>query len=225
MLEDLKKTVCEENLRLQRSGLVILTEGNVSQIAPDRTCIVIKPSGVVYRDLTPDKMVVVNLKGNVLEGAYSPSSDTPTHLEIYKKFPDVKGIVHTHSPFATMFAQMRKPIPCYGTTHADAFFGDVPVTRRLTEEEIHNGYEFYTAQAIAEVLHPSFSACVLVADHGPFAFGSSAKEALDRACILEKVAMMAILGTPEAPLPGLIARKHFNRKHGEDRYYGQTRLS
>lgn len=224
MLEDIKKIVCEQNIRLQKNNLVILTEGNVSQISLDRICIVIKPSGVEYGDLTPDKMVVVDLKGKVLEGNYRPSSDTSTHLEIYKKFPAIQAIVHTHSPYATIFAQMNKPIPCYGTTHADAFFGDIPVTRRLTEEEINKGYEFYTAQSIGEVMHPSFSPCVLVADHGPFVFGESAKEAVDRATILEKVAMMALLGKPEKSLPGLIARKHFNRKHGEDRYYGQDFL-
>jgi L-ribulose-5-phosphate 4-epimerase len=221
MLEDLKALVCEQNKRLKREGLVILTEGNVSQISPDRTCFVIKPSGVEYDALTPEDMVVVNLKGEVLDGARKPSSDTPTHIEIYKKFPSVGGITHTHSPHATAFAQMRAPIPCYGTTHADAFWGDIPVTRRLSEKEIVEGYEFYTAQSIGEVLHNTFSPCVLVADHGPFCFGETAKESVDRACILEKVAMMALLGAPKESLPGLIARKHFNRKHGEDRYYGQ----
>ena len=222
MLEDLKILVCEQNKRLAKEGLVILTEGNVSQIAPDRTCFVIKPSGVPYETLAPEDMVVVNLKGRVLEGARKPSSDTPTHVEIYKKYGEVGGITHTHSPHATVFAQLRKPIPCLGTTHADAFWGDIPVTRRLTEKEVDEGYEFYTAVSIGEVLHNTFSPCVLVADHGPFCFGETAKESVDRACILEKVAAMALLGGPQEPLPGAIARKHFNRKHGEDRYYGQA---
>jgi len=221
MLGDLKKIVCEQNKRLPREGLVILTEGNVSQISPDRTCIVIKPSGVPYDALTSEDMVVVNLKGIVLEGKHKPSSDTPTHLEIYKKFPAVGGITHTHSLHATTFAQIRKPILCLGTTHADAFWNDVPVTRRLTDKEIEEGYEYYTAQSIGEVMHSTFAPCVLVADHGPFAFGSDARESVDRACILEKVAHMALLGSQEESLPGAIARKHFNRKHGEDRYYGQ----
>lgn len=221
MLEDLKALVCEQNKRLVREGLVILTEGNVSQISPDRTCMVIKPSGVSYETMQPDDMVVVNLRGDVLEGRRKPSSDTPTHLEIYKKFPNIGGITHTHSPHATVFAQRREPLPCYGTTHADAFWGEVPVTRRLTEQEINDGYEYYTAQSIGEVLNNTFSPAVLVADHAPFCFGETAKESVERACILEKVAMMALLGGPQEPLPGAIARKHFNRKHGENRYYGQ----
>jgi len=228
MLDDLKKRVCKENLRLQKSGLVILTEGNASQISDDRKYMVIKPSGVPYESLTPEKMVVLDMNGNIIEGKLKPSSDTPTHLEIYKKFEEVGGIVHTHSLYATMFAQMKKPIECFGTTHADAFYGDVPVTRHLTEEEINAGYELHTGKVISEVLQLEKSPCVLVASHGPFAFGGDAKQAVDYAYILEKVAMMAHMmayhGATQEPLPQWLLDKHFNRKHGKDRYYGQGTL-
>lgn len=219
--EELKKIVCEQNRRLPKSGLVILSEGNVSQITEDRTCFVIKPSGIGYNDLTPDKMVVVDMGGNVREGHLHPSTDTPTHLEIYRRFPEVGGITHTHSPFATMFAQLKKPIPCFGTTHADAFCGEIPVTRELTHEEIFTHYEYNTGKAIAEIFDPSKNRCILVASHGPFAFGKDAKEAVNHACILEKVAMMAILATPESPISEALLRKHHERKWGKNKYYGQ----
>ena len=225
MLEDLKKKVCEENLRLLEGGLVILTEGNVSEMSPDRKFFVIKPSGVEYSELTPDKMVVVDLRGEVVEGNLKPSSDTPTHLEIYRQFPKIGGIAHTHSPFATIFAQMKKPIPCYGTTHADAFMNEVLVTRSLTEDEIFVDYEINTGKAIAEILDPENGRGILVAGHGPFAFGESAKLAVDHAHIMEKVAMMAILGNYEHPIQdALLKYRHFHLKHGkgEHRYYGQN---
>lgn len=222
MLEDIKKIVCEENLRLAKEGLVILSEGNVSQISPDRKHFVIKPSGVEYKDLTPEKMVVVDMTGQVIEGNLRPSSDTLTHLEVYRKMPKVSGIAHTHSPFATIFAQMKKPIPCYGTTHADAFFEEVPVTRLLTEEEIFEDYEGNTGKSICEVVDPENARCILVAHHGPFTFGESAKQAVDHAAILEKVAMMASMGNYSGPVQhALLKYKHFYRKHGKDKYYGQ----
>ena len=222
--DELKKNVCGENLRLLAEGLVIVTEGNVSEISPDRKHFVIKPSGVDYDKLTPEKMVTVDLSGAVIEGDGNPSTDTPTHAEIYRKFPEVKGIAHTHSPFATIFSQMKKPIPCYGTTHADAFFEEIPVTRSLTEDEIFVDFELNTGKVIAEILKPSHHPAILVAGHGPFTFGESAKLAVDHAQILEKVAMMALLGKYDAPLQDAILKyRHFHRKHGsgEHKYYGQ----
>lgn len=224
MLNGLKTIVCEQNKRLQKSGLVILSEGNVSQITDDRKYIVIKPSGVEYSELTPEKIAVVDMEGHLVEDGLRPSTDTPTHCEIYRSFPEIGGITHTHSPFATMFAQMKKPIPCYGTTHADAFCGDVPVTRELAEEEIFSHYELNTGKAIAEVLDPLKNRCVLVASHGPFAFGKNAKEAVHHACILEKVAMMAILAAPDSPISDTLLKKHYERKWGQNKYYGQNEL-
>ncbi len=223
--EELKKQVCAENLRLFEGGLVILSEGNVSGISPDREFVVIKPSGVEYGELTPEKMVVVDLTGQIIEGDLKPSSDTPTHLEIYRQFPKISGIAHTHSPFATIFAQMKKPIPCYGTTHADAFFNEVSVTRSLTEDEIFVDYEINVGKAIAEILDPENGRGILVAGHGPFAFGESARQAVDHAHIMEKVAMMAILGKYDHPIQdALLKYRHFYRKHGkgEHKYYGQN---
>ena len=222
MFDQLKTIVCEQNKRLPKDGLVILSEGNVSQITEDRKYFVIKPSGIEYDELTPKNMVVVDMEGRIVEGNLRPSTDTPTHLEIYRRFPEIGGITHTHSPYATMFAQMKKPIPCYGTTHADAFYGDVPVTRDLAHEEIFTHYELYTGKAIAEILDPSKHRCVLVASHGPFAFGKDAKEAVHNACILEKVAMMAILATPNTPVSASLIKKHYERKWGQNKYYGQN---
>lgn len=220
--EELKKIVCEQNQRLPGHGLVILTEGNVSQITPDRKHIVIKPSGVEYRELAPHKMVVVDMQGNVVEGDLRPSVDTPTVIEIYRRHPEISGIAHTHSSFATIFAQMHKPIPCYGTTHADAFYGDVPVTRPLTDEEIKEDLEIHTAKVISEILQARKARCILVASHGPFVFGSSAKDAVDHAAIVEQVAMMAILGEYKNPISEALLKKHHMRKHGDERYYGQS---
>ncbi len=222
--EELKKIVCEQNLRLLEEGLVILTEGNVSQISPDRKFFVIKPSGVAYEKMTPEKMVVVDLLGQAIEGEGNPSTDTATHAVIYREFPEIGGIAHTHSPFATIFSQMKKPIPCYGTTHADAFFDEVPVTRSLIEDEILSGFEENTGKVIAEKLDPKIHRAILVAGHGPFAFGENAKKSVDHAQILEKVAMMALLGKYDAPLQdALLKYRHFHRKHGkgEHKYYGQ----
>ncbi|MBI2623952.1 L-ribulose-5-phosphate 4-epimerase AraD [Candidatus Parcubacteria bacterium] len=223
MFAALKKIVCEQNRRLPAEGLVILTEGNVSQLTPDRKYMAIKPSGVEYPELTPAKIVIVDMTGRVVEGQLRPSTDTLTHLEIYRRFRRVTGVAHTHSAFATTFAQMAKPIPCYGTTHADAFFGHVPVTRSLRAKEIQLAYEVSTGRVIAEILELRYTPAVLVAKHGPFAFGVSAKEAVDQACILEKVAMMAILGRPNAPVSAALLKKHWERKHGAGSYYGQSR--
>lgn len=224
MLEELKKIVYEQNVRLPKSNLVILSEGNVSQISEDRKYTCIKPSGVPYDQLMPNMMVLVDMQGKVVEGNLRPSSDTPTHLELYKSFPQIGGVVHTHSPFASIFAQTRKPILCYGTTHADAFYGNIPVTRQLTDEEIMKDYEVNTGKVISEVLNPERCCGVLVAHHGPFSFGKSAQEAVDHACILEKVATMALLATYDSPIPEALIKKHFYRKHGEGRYYGQKSL-
>lgn len=220
-MQDLKILVCEQNRRLPEAGLVILTEGNVSQISSDRKFVVIKPSGVEYHELTPEKMVVVDMEGNIVEGHLRPSVDTATHLHIYREHPEIGGITHTHSSFATIFAQTKKPIPCYGTTHADLFFGDVPVTRPLTDEEIQSDLEIHTGRIISEVLDQQNSRCVLVASHGPFVFGDNAKQSVDHAAIVEQIAMMAILGQYQSPIQKALLEKHFLRKHGKDRYYGQ----
>lgn len=222
MLQSIKKRVAEENRRLTEYKLVILTEGNVSEISPDRRFLVIKPSGVNYENLTPAKTVVVDMNGKVVKGKLRPSTDMPTHLEIYRNFPEIGGIAHTHSPYATIFAQMMKPIPCYGTTHAD-LCGEIPVARHLTDEEIQNDYEKNTGKAICEVLRKNYVPCVLVPGHGPFTFGKNAKEAVEHAQILEKVAMMAILGTHKGPLKESLFKKHHERKHGKDSYYGQKK--
>jgi len=218
----LKTLVYEENIRLPAGGLVILSEGNVSQISDDRTFFVIKPSGVEYVELSPEKMVVVDMQGRVAEGDLKPSVDWPTHLEIYKRFSRIGGIAHTHSPFATTFAQMRQPISCYGTTQADAFPGDIPVTRPLSPEEIEGNLEVHTAEVISEILAKEYTGCTLVANHGPFTFGTTAKQAVDHALITEKVAMMALLGEYPALQPRMLFRRHFERKHGSNRYYGQN---
>ena len=217
----IKKRVAEENRRLTEYKLVILTEGNVSEISPDRTFFVIKPSGVEYENLTPAKTVIVDMNGRVIKGKFRPSTDAPTHLEIYKEFPEIGGIAHTHSPYATIFAQMMRPIPCYGTTHAD-LCGEIPVARHLTDKEIRDDYEKNTGKAICEILRNGHVPCILVPAHGPFTFGRNAKEAVEHAQILEKIAMMAILGTHKGPIKKTLFRKHHDRKHGKNHYYGQT---
>ena len=221
MFAQLKKEVCDQNRRLSAHNLVILTEGNVSAISPDRKFVVIKPSGVSYENLRPSHMVVVDMRGRVVEGSLRPSTDTLTHMEIYKKYSTIGGIAHTHSTHATIFAQMRKPIPCYGTTHAD-LCGEIPVTRHLTKREIENDYEVNTGKIICEILSESFVPCVLVASHGPFTFGAHAGAAVDHAYTLEKIATMAILGSYSRPINTILFRKHHERKHGKNRYYGQT---
>ncbi|KKR46256.1 MAG: L-ribulose-5-phosphate 4-epimerase [Parcubacteria group bacterium GW2011_GWA1_40_21] len=220
--QQLKKNVCEQNKRLVELGLVILTEGNVSQISDDRKYVVIKPSGIPYEDLTPDKMVVIDLKSeSIMKGCLNPSSDTATHLEIYRKFPEIKGVTHTHSIFATAWAQTGKRIPCYGTSHADHFCGDIPITRLLTNKEIRENYELNTGKVINEILLSQKVSGVMVNRHGPFCFGSSAKESVDNSIILEKIAMLATMTKTSSPMPKNLHKKHYHRKHGKNKYYGQ----
>ena len=228
MLEQLKEQVCKANCMLPKYGLVTFTWGNVSAIDRESGLVVIKPSGVEYDDLTPDKMVVVDLNGNIIEGELNPSSDTPTHLYLYRNFPEAGGIVHTHSTNATAFAQARTPISAYGTTHADYFYGDIPCTRELTAGETAREYEKNTGRVIVEafkLLNPAAIPGVVVANHGPFAWGKDAAEAVHNAVVLEEVARMAILMhsiNPNAkPVPNYILDKHYYRKHGVNAYYGQ----
>lgn len=228
MLENLKELVCDANLRLPAHGLVTFTWGNVSAIDRESGYVVIKPSGVEYNELTPDKMVVVDLDGNIVEGDLNPSSDTPTHVYLYRQFENIGGIVHTHSTHATAFAQARMPIEAYGTTHADYFYGAIPCTRELTAVETRDNYEINTGKVIAEafkLLKPEAIPGVVVANHGPFAWGKDAAEAVHNAVVLEEVARMAILMKtidPESnPINKYILDKHYNRKHGANAYYGQ----
>lgn len=230
MLEQLKQEVYEANMELPRRGLVTYTWGNVSGIDRERGLFVIKPSGVEYDSLTPDDMVVMDLEGNRVEGNYKPSSDTETHLELYKKYSEIGGIVHTHSPYATSWAQAGRSIPLYGTTHADYFYGAVLCARVLTEAEIDEAYERNTGKVIIETfekkgLNPMHTPAVLCANHGPFTWGKSAAQAVYHAVVLEEVAKMALytemLKKDVEPAPKQIADKHFYRKHGANAYYGQ----
>jgi L-ribulose-5-phosphate 4-epimerase len=228
MLENLKRRVCEANRLLSRRGLVILTFGNASGIDRRRGLVAIKPSGVGYEALSPKDIVLVGLDGRVVEGRLRPSSDTPTHLALYRAFPTIGGVVHAHSAYATMFAQARREIPCLGTTHADHFYGPVPVTRLLTKGEVEADYEGATGAVIVERfagLDPAGVPAVLVAGHGPFAWGRSPEEAVENAQTLEFVARTAlgtlVLSPGRSPLPGYILRKHHDRKHGARAYYGQ----
>ena len=228
MLDELKADVCDANLELVRQGLVTLTWGNVSGINHQRDLVVIKPSGVPYEQMKPEQMVVVDLEGNVVEGDLSPSSDMPSHVLLYEHFENVGGITHTHSSRATMFAQARMEIPCFGTTHADHFNGPVPVTRPLTQQEVQTAYEVNTGRVIIERfagIDPLEMPAVLVAGHAPFSWGTSAAESVHNAVALEAVAEMAI-GTimlrGDAPvLESYALEKHYRRKHGPDAYYGQ----
>lgn len=230
MLETLKQQVCRANLDLVAHGLVTLTWGNVSGISEDRQHVVIKPSGVPYDQMRPESMVVVDLAGNVVEGELRPSSDTPTHVFLYQHFPHIGGIAHTHSRHATMFAQARLQIACYGTTHADHFYGAVPVTRPLTRQEVDDAYEANTGRIIVERfanVDPTAMPAVLVAGHAPFTWGQTVAESVENAVALEAVAEMA-LGVlqlcPQAqPLETHALEKHFQRKHGLHAYYGQKR--
>jgi L-ribulose-5-phosphate 4-epimerase len=228
MLEKLKAEVCLANIELVKYGLVVLTWGNVSGIDRKAGLIVIKPSGVDYDKLKPADMVVVDLSGKVVEGSKRPSSDTPTHIELYKAFPAIGGVTHTHSTNAAAFAQAIREIPCLGTTHADHFAGPVPVTRFLTESEIEAGYELNTGIVIVEKFREydyETIPGVLVAGHGPFSWGRNAHDSVKNALILERVAEMALKTLAIEPgigkLPDYILNKHFKRKHGKDAYYGQ----
>ena len=230
MLEELKKKVYEANMDLPKYGLVTFTWGNVSAIDREKGLFVIKPSGVEYDKLTPEDMVVMDLDGNRVEGRLNPSSDTATHLEVYKSFPEIGGIVHTHSSYATSWAQAGRSIPCYGTTHADYIYGEVPCARCLTKEEIDEGYETNTGRLIVEEFKrlnkkPLEVPAVLCKNHGPFAWGKDAKEAVHNAVVLEEVAKMAyrceIINKDVKPAPQELQDKHYYRKHGADAYYGQ----
>ena len=230
MVEQLKKKVLEANLALVKYNLVTLTWGNVSGISRGDGLIVIKPSGVDYEKLSVKDMVVLDLKGNIVEGKRRPSSDTPTHIELYKAFPSIGGIAHSHSEYATIFAQACKEIPCFGTTHADAFHGPVPVTRFLTKEEVDSGYEVNTGKLIVErftKLDPNAVPGVLVAGHAPFTWGTDAHDAVKNNLILERVASMAlrslVLNPTLSQLPEYLLERHFSRKHGPDAYNGQKK--
>ncbi|HOW85692.1 MAG TPA: L-ribulose-5-phosphate 4-epimerase AraD [Candidatus Aminicenantes bacterium] len=230
MLAELKESVWKANLDLARSGLVILTFGNVSGIDRRRGIVAIKPSGVPYDAIKADDIVLVDLEGGLVEGWLSPSSDTPTHVELYKAFPEIGGVAHAHSAYATMFAQAKREIPCYGTTHADQFHGPVPLTRLLVEPEIAQAYERNTGRVIVERfagLDPLELPAVLVAGHGPFTWGRTPAEAVETALVLEQVAHTAfgsvIIEPRLAPVDACLQEKHFRRKHGPDAYYGQKK--
>jgi len=227
LLEQVKESVFEANRLLKDSGLIVLTWGNVSQIDKETGYVVIKPSGVAYDTMKAEDMVVVDLDGRVVEGKLRPSSDLPTHLELYKAFPDVGGITHTHSRWATIFSQAGMAIPALGTTHADTFYGDVPVTRKMTDEEIQGEYEKETGKVIVETfasLDPNAIPAVLVQSHGPFIWGKDAMKSVENAIVLEETAMMAwntMCLNPNATLQQTLLDKHYLRKHGSGAYYGQ----
>ncbi|MBO5598143.1 L-ribulose-5-phosphate 4-epimerase [Oribacterium sp. NK2B42] len=230
MLEELKKKVYEANILLPKYGLVTFTWGNVSAIDRESGLFVIKPSGVDYETMTPDDMVVMDLDGNKVEGKLNPSSDTPTHLEIYKAFKDVGGVVHTHSSYATSWAQAGRSIPCYGTTHADYFYGEIPCVRCLTKDEIESAYEENTGKLIVSEFQrmekdPVAVPAVLCKNHGVFAWGKDGHEAVHNAVVTEEVAKMAyrceVINKDVKPAPQELMDKHYYRKHGANAYYGQ----
>ena len=228
MLEDMKKRVLDANLLLPKYGLVTFTWGNVSEIDRKAGLIAIKPSGVEYDKMTADDIVIMDLDGNVVEGSLRPSSDAPTHIELYKAFSDVGGIVHTHSEWATSWAQTGLAIPCYGTTHADYFYGSIPCVRSLTDDEINGEYEKNTGLVIIETfrnLDPVAVPGVLCKNHGPFAWGKDAHEAVHNAVVLEEIAKMAVhtkdILPTAAEAPQVLKDKHYFRKHGKNAYYGQ----
>lgn len=227
MLEALKQEVCAANLLLPQLKLVTFTWGNVSGIDRASGIVAIKPSGVPYEELTPDKIVLVDLEGNVVEGDLNPSSDLKTHLVLYREFADLGGVVHTHSTFATSFAQAKQPIPAYGTTHADAFYGSVPCTRPLTAEEINGDYEWSTGEVIVEAVKDCYNSipAVLVACHGPFAWGKTPAKAVENIAVLEETAKMALYTKQINPgataVDDYLLDKHYLRKHGPNAYYGQ----
>ena len=243
MLEELKQKVCKANLDLVKHGLVLFTWGNVSAIDRETGLVVIKPSGVSYDNMKPEDMVVVDLEGNVVEGSLRPSSDTPTHLVLYQAFPEIGGVVHTHSTFATAWAQAGRDIPSLGTTHADYFYGDIPCTRNMKKSEVFGEYEKETGNVIVErfkEIKPMDTPAVLVRNHGPFAWGTDADNAVHNAVVLEEVAKMAFIATTihrdfvgalrdpyiAEPIPSMnkhLVEKHYSRKHGPNAYYGQKK--
>ena len=230
MLEELKKEVCDANLELVKKNIVIYTWGNVSEIDREQNLVVIKPSGIEYDNMKPDDMVIVDLfTGKVVEGKYKPSSDTLTHLEIYKSFKNIIGITHTHSINAVSFAQAGLDIPALGTTHADYFYGNIPCTRELTKKEVENGYELNTGKVIVDTFNerkidPIAIPGVLVKNHGPFTFGKSAKNSVYNAVVLETISEMCLktlLLNKKSNMQQYILDKHYFRKHGPMAYYGQ----
>ena len=228
MLEQLKEEVYRANMELPEHGLIVYTWGNVSAIDRESGLVVIKPSGVDYATMKPEDMVVVDLDGNVVEGRLRPSSDTPTHVELYKAFPGVGGVVHTHSSWATSWAQAGRSIPCYGTTHADYFYGEIPCARVLTKEEVETAYEKNTGKVIIEAFEgkdPLAVPGVLCTSHGPFTWGKNAAEAVHNAVVLEEVAKMAtrteMLRPDVKPAVQYVQDKHYVRKHEANAYYGQ----
>ena len=230
MHEQLKEAVCRANIELVRHNLVVFTWGNVSQIDRNAGLVAIKPSGVEYDELTPDKIVVLDLQGNIVQGDLKPSSDTPSHLELYRSFDAVGGVCHTHSRYATMWAQACREIPCFGTTHADYFYGPVPVTSVMTAEEIKENYELNTGKVIVRrfaEIDPMQTPAVLVANHGPFTWGKDGHDAVENAVVLEQVAEMALgtvqVSAQQAAVSQALLDKHYLRKHGENAYYGQDR--
>jgi L-ribulose-5-phosphate 4-epimerase len=229
MLQRLREQVLEANLELVRRGLVLYTFGNASGISREEGLVVIKPSGVPYKDMRPEHLVVTDLEGKTVDGHLRPSSDLPTHLVLYKQFPAIGGVAHTHSEYATAWAQARKAIPCFGTTHADYFHGEVLVTPEMTDSEVANDYEKQTGDVIVRALRstdPLATPGILVANHGPFAWGKDVREAAHNAAILESIARMAYftLGiNPAAQTVGnALHDKHYLRKHGKNAYYGQA---
>lgn len=230
MLEKLREEVYRANMELPERGLVVYTWGNVSGIDREKGLVVIKPSGVEYDELTPDKLVIVDLNNNIVEGNLNPSSDTKTHVELYKSFPEIGGVVHTHSSHAVAWAQAGKSIPCYGTTHADYFYGSVPCTRNLTPEEVNDDYELNTGKVIVETfrtlsIDPVAVPAVICRNHGPFTWGKNAEQAVYHAVVLEEVAKMAMftvtIDANAENAPQYVLDKHYLRKHGANAYYGQ----
>jgi len=228
MLEHLKDIVLKANLELVKQKLVIFTWGNVSAIDRKRGLVIIKPSGVPYDELQKDNMVIVDLNGKTIEGKLKPSSDTPTHLVLYKNFNGINAVVHTHSQWATSFAQAGKSIPVFGTTHADYFYGDIPCTRRMTDNEINGKYEEETGKLIVETFadrNPNDIPGVLVNNHGPFTWGRDALDAVHNSVYLEYIAMLAfntiLLNNSAQPIKPQLLDKHYLRKHGSNAYYGQ----
>jgi L-ribulose-5-phosphate 4-epimerase len=221
-VKELKSRVLAANLALVKHGLVIFTWGNVSEIDRENNLVAIKPGGVEYAAMTADDIVIVDLSGKVIDGHLKPSSDTPTHLELYRSFPHIGGICHTHSRHATVFAQEKRALPPYGTTHADYFHGEIPCTRVLTDAEISSDYELNTGKVIAEC-HPAPMQipAVFVAGHAPFTWGKNAADAVHNAVVLEEIAAMALLMQQKEPVSQALLDKHYLRKHGENAYYGQ----
>ena len=228
MYDDLKQQVYDANMALQKHGLVVFTWGNVSGIDRGHGVIAIKPSGVSYEQLTPASIVLIDLQGNVVEGDLRPSSDTPTHLELYRSFPAIGGVCHTHSMYATMWAQAQREIPCFGTTHADYFYGPVPVTDTLTRDEVTGPYEVNTGRVIVRRfarIDPLQMPAVLVANHGPFTWGKDPAQSVENAVVLEQVAMMAygtlLVNARQDCISQALLDRHYLRKHGRNAYYGQ----